>query len=448
MWQETLNGDDSARKKVFTPCPKDAFFETGGKVSVHSSARRLGRKQSSITMKRILLSSALVAMLSTLASGAWQRTPGSQRGLELSIGSIEGTKIESSEGIGRVSSLLSERVTEEATLSKGASFAVVNLGRQAIIDRVSFYNAGGEGRVAVSSSVDNEKWTALGQIVFSPADIQVVVPFASIQGKFVKVEYDMARESGMKHFEVYGSLASGQTNPLVGKVSNRATAVSGARIIYIDPTPSSGSDDSVRYGSFWFPESNDKYRTVIYDLGGAKVLNEFGSVHSPRPVRFEVFVFSELPEKEDWKGRRSFDPAAFNDLKPVASVEDREGKGYVKCRPSEAVTAQYVALRWEPDFNPPAFVVGGADLIGSPIEIDEKNFGGGPVGSSSGVDGDSGSEVNGGQMPGAGFNGPFAPNSLGGAGAGGLPVTSGGGGGGAPGGGGGGGGGIPPFSPP
>ena len=110
------------------------------------------------------------------------------------------------------------------------------------------------------------------------------------------------------------------------------------------------------------------------------------------------------------------------------------------------MTAQYVALRWEPDFNPPAFVVGGADLIGSPIEIDEKNFGGGPVGSSSGVDGDSGSEVNGGQMPGAGFNGPFAPNSLGGAGAGGLPVTSGGGGGGAPGGGGGGGG-IPPVSP-
>jgi hypothetical protein len=384
-------------------------------------------------------------MLSTLASGAWQRTPGSQqRELELSIGSIEGTKIESSEGIGRVSSLISDRVTEEATLSKGASYAVVNLGRQAIIDRVSFYNVGGEGRVAVSSSVDNEKWTALGQIVFSPADVQVVVPFATIQGKFVKVEYDMARESGMKHFVVYGSLASGQTTPLTGKVSNRATAVSGARVIYIDPELGKGSDDAVKFGSFSFPESNDKYRTVIYDLGRPKVLNEFGSVHSPRPVRFEVFVFDELPEKEDWKGRRSFDPAAFNDLKPVASIEDREGKGYVKCRPSEAVTAQYVALRWEPDFNPPAFVVGGADLMGPPLEIEERYFGGGR--------GSSGSEIDGGQMPAGGFYGPFAPNSLGGAGAGGLPGTSaggtGGGGGGRGRGGGGGGGGIPPVSPP
>jgi hypothetical protein len=401
-------------------------------------------------MKRIFLPLALVAMLSTLASGAWQRIPGSQRGLELSIGSIEGTKIESSEGIGRVSSLLSDRVTEEATLSKGASFAVVNLGRQAIIDRVSFYNAGGEGRVAVSSSVDNEKWTALGQIVFSPADVQVVVPFASIQGKFVKVEYDMARESGMKHFVVYGSLASGQTSPLKGKVSNRATAVSGARVIYVDPKPGNGSDDAVNFGSFSFPESNDRYRTVIYDFGAPLVLNEFGSVHSPRPVRLEVFVFNELPEKEDWKGRRSFDPAVFNDLKPVASIEDGEGKGYVKCRPSEAVTAQYVALRWEPDFNPPAFVVGGLELMGPPLEIDERNFGGGGgAGGTGGTDGSS-SESDGGQMPGGGFNGPFAPNSLGGAGAGGLPVTSEGGGGGGGGGGGapGGGGGIPPVSPP
>jgi hypothetical protein len=45
VWQESLNGDDSARKKVFTPCPKDAFFGTGGEASVQSSVTRSSCKQ-------------------------------------------------------------------------------------------------------------------------------------------------------------------------------------------------------------------------------------------------------------------------------------------------------------------------------------------------------------------------------------------------------------------
>lgn len=446
-----LQGVDFEKKKVFTWAPRGGYLRVSrfvGEPSIHLDLESLYT-----SMKRIFLFWAAMVMLSTGASAAWQRASGSgQRELELSIGSIEGTKIESSENIGRVSALLSDRVTEDATLAKGSSQAVVNLGRQAIIDRVSFYNAGGEGRVAISASVDKQKWDALGQLVFSPADVHVVVPFAAIQGKFVKVEYDVTRETGVKHFEVYGSMVSGSTDRLTGKVANQATAVSGARVIYINPTPSNGSDDSVRYGSFSFPESKDKYRTVIYDLGRPKVLNEFGSVHSPRPVRFEVFVFTELPEKEDWKGRRSFDPAAFDEAEPVASFEDKEGKGFVKCRPIEAVTAQYVALRWEPDFNPPAFVVSGVDLIGPFFEIGREGGKGANAEVLPDQERRGGQQIIGGGMPGGGFYGPFAPNSLGGAGAGGLPITGGGTAGGGPSGGGGGGGGggvivIPPVSP-
>lgn len=403
-------------------------------------------------MKNALLSAVVVAMLSSLAAAAWQRNSVSgQRATELALGSVEGVKIESSQNIGRASALISDRVSEEAALPTGRSEAVINLGRQSIIERVSMYNGGGEGRVAVSASTDNNSWVPLGQTVFSPADASVVVPFASIQGKYVKVEFELSRQGGLRKFEIFGSLVTGSKDKMKGKVSNMASSVSGARVIYVNPTPSSGGDEAVRYGSFAFPESDDKYRTVIYDLGRPKVLNEFGSVHSPRPVRFEVFAFSELPEKEDWKGRRSFDPSILDQTDPVASAEDKEGRGYVKCKPSKAVTAQFVALRWEPDYNPPAFQVIGVNIDGESEEISEDpnntDGTGGPGAGGGGSDKPAG-EVVANPTAQGGFSGPFAPTSLMGAGSGGLPANpEGGTSGGAGGGGGGSGGGGAPVIP-
>jgi hypothetical protein len=379
-------------------------------------------------MKHTLCLVVVVALLSSLAGAAWQRSPEpGQLATRLAIASVEGVKIESSQNIGRVSALISESVSEEAALPRGRSEAVINLGHQAIIERISMSNSGGEGRVAVSSSTDNGSWVSLGQTVFSSADSQVLVPFASVQGKFVKVEFELAREGGVRNFEIFGSLVAGSKDKLRGKVSNMAGSISGARVIYVNPTPATGGDEAVRYGSFSFPESDDKYRTVIYDLGRPKVLNEFGSVHSPRPVRFEVFAFSELPEKEDWKGRRSFDPAVFEQTEPVASVEDKEGKGYVKCKPEQSVTAQFIALRWEPDFNPPAFTVSGVNIIGQPQDIGSQpsGAGGGQAGGNGGSDSSDQpkSEVVANPTAQSGFSGPFAPTSLMGAGSGGLPAV-------------------------
>lgn len=378
-------------------------------------------------MKHALFLIVVVALFSSLAGAAWQRSPESGRlATELAVASVEGVKIESSQNIGRASALISDRVSEEATLPIGRSEAVINLGRQAIIERVSMFNGGGEGRVAISSSTDNSIWVPLGQTVFSAADSQVTVPFASVQGKYVKVEFELARAGGLRNFEILGSLVAGSKDKMRGKVSNMASSISGARVIYVNPTPAANGDEAVRYGSFSFPESEDKYRTVIYDLGRPKVLNEFGSVHSPRPVRFEVFAFSELPEKEDWKGRRSFDPAVFDQTEPVASVEDREGKGFVKCKPDQSVTAQFIALRWEPDFNPPAFTVVGVNITGEPQDIGvQQSESGGQAGGTGGSDSSDQpkSEVVANPTAQSGFSGPFAPTSLMGAGSGGLPAV-------------------------
>jgi hypothetical protein len=373
-------------------------------------------------MKRSITTVALVAVLASYSSAAWQRLPSLQeRPIELAVGSINGTRIESSKNIGQVSALLSDMVTDAATLSAGSSEVVIDLGRQVILERVSLHNNNGEGKMAVSASADNSRWVPLGQMVFSAADSELAIPFAGIQGKYVKVEFELSRGAVIRNFEVWGGLAGGDNSKVTGTLTNMATSLAGARVIYIDPTPKGGTDNASQYGSFSFPESSDKYRTVIYDLGRPRVLNEFGSVHSPRPVRLEVFAFSELQEKEDWRGRRSFDASSLDSMEPVASVDDREGRGYVKVKPSNAVTARYVALRWEPDFNPPAFVVGGVECAG-PAQglnvVDAKNPKA-PLGILP-------QEVVAGPTPYGVFTGPFAPNSLMGAGSGGLPATSGG----------------------
>lgn len=406
-----------------------------------------------------LIYAALAALLPFISHAAWQRLPAAaNRPVDLAIGSLEGVKIHSSNNIGQVSSLLSDSVNATATLPTGESDAVIDLGRVFLVERVAFYNLGGEGKFSVAGSADNSSWVPLGQSVFGTADDAVALRFAGVQARYVKVAFDLSRGAMVKNFTLHGTQATSSVQAIKGKISNMSSGLSGARVIYAHPNPTGGAAEGSRYGSFAFPESAEKYRTVIYDLGRPRVLNEFGSVHSPRPVRLEVFAFTELPEKEDWKGRRTFDVAVLDDTEPVASVEDAKGVGYAKVKPSKSVTARYVALRWEPDFNPPAFVVGGIDLISSPQDVEAGGAGGAGAGEGAGAGAGAGNED--GTSDGAGQSGEavansfangasgsgFAPNSLMGAGSGGLPATAGFGGG-AGGGGGGGAGAAPVVGP-
>jgi hypothetical protein len=333
-------------------------------------------------MKKTQAILLLAALAYTPAShAAWQRLPSADKvSVENATSTIKGTRLVSSKGIGQAQSLISDDPTLPASLPVGSSEATIDIGRQTSIHMSNFVNDGIEGKASISASNDKREWTALTQAVFAPADRVISMRFAGIQAKYIKVQFDLVRGGSLRHFAVYGSETSESFNmeqsDSGGVKVNLASGVGGARVIYIHPNPSSESKEM--NSAIDFPESDEKFRTVIYDLGASRTLTEFGSVHSPRPVRFAVFAFNELPEKQDWRGRLSFDPKTFDVSDPVATGEDSRGVGYIKVRPGKPVRARFVALRWEPDFNPPNFTVGGV-YVGAPNfnQADPNNQGAG-----------------------------------------------------------------------
>lgn len=373
------------------------------------------------------------------AVAAWQRLPSlDKRPLEMSI-SPEGGSVDSSSGIAQAQSLVSDDPTLGATLEAGRCEAVINAGRQTMFETASFTNDGIEGKVMLSASADKKNWTALGQAVFSAADRSVSVHFAGVQAKYVRAQWELSKGGTIRNFQLFGGerdpdyAVSQNASGTGSEAVNLAAGLGGARIIYAHPSPSGSSDRGVRYNAFEFPESDERYRTVIYDLGVERILNQFGSVHSPRPVRFEVFAFNTLPEKVDWRGHKSFDPEAFDAMTPVAKAEDPRGVGYIRVKPDHAVKARYVALRWEPDYNPPAFSVFGSLIGGGGFSVNPNPDGaGGGAGAGEGVPPDqngsnpANGDQTGGSMPAGAYPGglvTFSGSTGGFGGGGGLPVN-------------------------
>jgi len=274
--------------------------------------------------------------------------------------------LDSSSGFGHVDSLLSSDITASSTVSAGKSFVLFNLGKPVLISSSSFVNDGIEGRATLSASADKNGWAVLEEKVFSAADRTVEFKFAGIQAKFVKLELALSKGGIIRYLQFFGAStdkgyaikqsADGKS----GKPMDLINGLGGARVVYAAPKPANGFDTAVTYNKFSFPESDEKYRTIIYDFGQLRILNEFASVHSPRPVRFEVFAFDNLPEKEDWRGRMTFDPKDFGSASPVAVAEDTRGEGSLKAKPAKPVKTRYLALRWEPEFNPPDFQATGS----------------------------------------------------------------------------------------
>lgn len=317
------------------------------------------------------------------ANAAWQRLSAAQkRSVNLAVNAIQGTKIIAANGIGQVDSLISDDPTLGSTVSTGSSQAVIDMGKQRVLEMVAFINDGAEGRSTISGSSDSKNWVPLGHAMFTPADRRVTIAFAGTQAKYLKVSYELSRGGAVRSFQVFGASTDKdfgvkQNSSGRGGVKlNLANAMGGSRVVYAYPTPSRSGDSSARQDSFSFPESQEKYRTIIYDLGQVRMVSEFGSVHSPRPVRFEVYTFTQLPEREDWRGRVSFDPKTFEGMTPVAKVEDPRGMGYIKVKTDKPIQARYVALRWEPDFNPPPFEVGGTMIGGEGCDPPQENQGG------------------------------------------------------------------------
>jgi len=251
----------------------------------------------------------------------------------------------------------------------GSSEAIFSLGRQTNIHLAGISNDGAEGRIAIAGSVDQNTWTNLGQSVFTPADRLVNVKFASAQVKYVKVQFDLAKGGTVRALELFGTETADDFELQDGTASDSSSVdagggLGGTRIIYIHPDTKGPDELATKYNRFDFPESEERFRTIIYDLGKERVISELGSVHSARPVRFYAYTFKDqqLPEKEDWRGRMSFDPTVFESRQPDLMVEDNQGRGYVNAKLAKPVSARYIAMRWEPDFNPPAFSVTGPKI--------------------------------------------------------------------------------------
>ncbi len=359
-----------------------------------------------ITLFAVLIGSLLVAPSS---HAAWQRLGGlDKRPVNDADASIANTKIASASGVGQPENLLLSDPSAAAKLSVGACEVVIDLGRQVVTNYVTFVNGGSEGRVSVSSSGDQRNWTALSRDVFTGADLLITLRFAGAQGKYVKLEFDLSKAGTVRGLGVFGSDTDYDFKVRESKSSpgpmNVAGGLGGSRVIYIHPAPVGGDELAEKYNKYVFPESSDKFRTVIYDLGQPRTLTEIGSVHSPRPVRVFAYTFETLPEKEDWRHRRSFDPAVFDSMKPVAMAEDSQGVGFIKAKLAKSVRARYVALRWEPDFNPPGFLVGAVNISASGLGMGDYSPGsGGPGAGSSGSGGGAGNgNGNGGNGNGAG----------------------------------------------
>jgi hypothetical protein len=237
----------------------------------------------------------------------------------------------------------------------GKSEAVISIGEQQLIDQVSFLNDGAAGKLVVSSSTDLKEWTPLAQATFGATDRQVPVKFAGAQAKYVRLAFEAATASSIRNVKLSGPATAKDFKVVAVKNAkpvevNLTSSSLGAHPIYMFPTTSNfGESDGQQ--TFKFPKTKERFRTVVYDLGSVRTINKFNAAFSRVPTKVQVFAFEQLPEKKDWRGKMTLDPAIFDELKPVATAEDARGEGSAKLVPERPVQAQYVVLRFEPNYN-------------------------------------------------------------------------------------------------
>lgn len=284
-----------------------------------------------------------------------------------------GSSIVSSNRIGRANALVSHDPTEAANLDAGESEAVLSIGHQEVVHGFSFINESLEGKMSIQASTDRKTWIDLAEVKLASQTRFDRIEFAATQAKYFKLSFQLSSKGRLRNFELFGNDTDKDFDLVPAAAADESTEVNladgigGTRLIYIYPAPLKTTDTGTHHEyhqPFNFPDSHEKYRTVIYDLGEVRTLKSFGSVHSPRPVKFQVYLFDTLEEKKDWREQRTFDPVVFDHVKPAAVVEDLKGTGTVKVELDTGIPARYVALRWEPAYNPPPFSVDGV-LIAS-----------------------------------------------------------------------------------
>ncbi|MFZ4764703.1 MAG: hypothetical protein ACOYMN_07080 [Roseimicrobium sp.] len=293
------------------------------------------------------------------ASAAWLRLPSAQSApINLANRSVLGTTITSSGNISNAEALIAGDPVAEARLSAGSSELVFTLTAQMLIDAASFVNDGASGKVVISSSADSKAWTQLAQAVFEESDRYVPVKFAGAQAKYVRLSFEVAKGSPIRSLNLSGANKLTDYKAFVVPEGTKkavevdaTTLARSSRPIYMFPTPTNVGDADGARTSFKFPKTNERFRTVVYDLGSVRTIKKFNAAYSRTPTRLQVFAFEQLPEKQDWRGKMTLDPAIFDANKPSAAGEDARGEGHIQVTPEKPVAAQYVALRFEPNYH-------------------------------------------------------------------------------------------------
>jgi hypothetical protein len=284
-------------------------------------------------MKKAPVYSLLIsACLITAAAAKWSRLPSVDK-IPVNMSSVlAGTTVDSATGVSPSGALVLNDPMKTINLASGRSEAVIKFVKQSVVKSASFVSDGIEGKVEASMSADGKAWNSLATSVFSPADRVVQLDTGAAQGRYLRLQFELVRGGSIRSFKALGSdtdanYTAKQSPDNSGPKVNLGGGAGGARLIYASPELFGNRKDAVVSGELSFPESDEKYRTAIYDLGQIRSLDEFGSVHSNRPVRLTVYAFEVLPEKEDWRGRLAFDPAVVDSIEPVAVGEDRDGTG-------------------------------------------------------------------------------------------------------------------------
>lgn len=310
-------------------------------------------------MKTAHMVTVLASLCMTgFTSAAWLRlpTPESPQ-VNLANKNVLGTAITATGGLANAEVLISDDPSASAALSAGKSEAVLALPEQLLIDSVSFVNDGAAGKVVVSGSADQKEWIGLAQATFTDSDRHVPIKFAGAQVKYVRLAFEVGKSAAIRSLHVGGanklSDYKAYATPEGGKAVevDATTLARSSRPIYMFPTPTNVGEADGPRSSFKFPKSKERYRTVVYDLGAVRTIKKFSAAYSRVPTRLQVFAFEQLPEKKDWRGKMTLEPEVFDTTKPVVSGEDARGDGNIQIAPDQPVKAQYVALRFEPNYH-------------------------------------------------------------------------------------------------
>ncbi|MGC3992210.1 MAG: hypothetical protein QM796_21450 [Chthoniobacteraceae bacterium] len=296
------------------------------------------------------------------ASAAWLRLPYAEaRVINVAASAYPGTKVIASSGISEAESLLADDPSKMAALATGAGRVTLQLPSQRLIESTSFLNGGAEGTVTISGSSDHKDWINLGQASFVSTDRYIQLQFAGAQIKYLQLAFATAQGGKISSLTI-AAAAKGPVTPVANPgqsgsgsddktvTVNSSSGVTGGKAIYAYPTPTNIGEPDAELNVFKFPNSGDKYRTIIYDLGLPREIKAFSTSYTARPTRIEVFAFSELPEKKDWRGKVTLDPIVFDQTSPIAVGEDARGTGTIKIVPSKPVKAKYLAMRFEPNY--------------------------------------------------------------------------------------------------